>query len=104
MNWIRLGMPVYVHLSVADVHVSNVAGRLDHVKFGTGVGRGKSELVTVGGRMDPGRVKVEGRMDTGRVKVEGRMDPGRVTDMVLVPVLDERVAVDDSIRGYGRRE
>ena len=93
MNWIRLGMPVYVHLSVADVHVSNVAGRLDHVKFGTGVGRGKSELVTVGGRMDP-----------GRVKVEGRMDPGRVTDMVLVPVLDERVAVDDSIRGYGRRE
>ena len=90
MNWIRSGTPVYVHLSVADVHVSSVAGRLDHAKLGTGVGRGKSELATVGG---------------WDVKLTvARMDPGSERDMVLVlkTVRDKKVAIDDSIREYGR--
>ena len=89
MNWIGSGVPEYAHLSVADVHVSSVAGRLDHAKLGTGVGRGKSELATVGG---------------WDVKLTvARMDPGSERDMVLVlgTVRDMRVAIDDSIREYG---
>ena len=89
MNWIRSGVPEYAHLSVADVHVSSVAGILDHAKLGTGVGRGKSELATVCG------------WDV--MLTVARTDPGSERDTVLVlkTVRDIRVAIDDSIREYG---
>ena len=79
----KSGVPEYFHLIVADVHVSNVAGTFDHAKLGTGVGRGKSELATVGG------------WDV----VVGRRPLGM--DMALVSEADVRVAIDDFVCGLG---
>ncbi|KAM5541791.1 hypothetical protein V8D89_004520, partial [Ganoderma adspersum] len=76
MNWSVSGVPVYCQLSVADVQVSIVDGKFDHVKVVTGVGK-----------VDP--------------VVEGvdKMEPGSVTDMVLVVavMLDEGAVVDVSV-------
>ena len=76
MNWSVSAVPVYCQLSTADVQVSSVDGKFDHVKGVTGVGK-----------VDP--------------VVEGvdKMEPGSVTDMVLAVevVLDKGAVVDVSV-------
>ena len=76
MNWSVSAVPVYCQLSMADVQVSSVDGKFDHVKGVTGVGKVDPVVVTV-----------------------DKMEPGSVTDMVLAieVVLDEETVVDVSV-------
>ena len=76
LNWSVSGVPVYCQLSMADVQVSSVDGKFDHVKGVTGVGKVDPVVVTV-----------------------DKMEPGSVMDMVLAVegVLDEGAVVDVSV-------
>ena len=76
MNWSVSAVPVYCQLSMADVQVSSVEGKFDHVKAVTGVGKVDPVVVTV-----------------------DKMEPGSVMDMVVAVevVLDEGAVVDVSV-------